>query len=297
MTKFLKWGAIALVSVFVLLAAIGHFFPDDANDEANFSRNEPDPAATVATAKQATTPPVETAPVPVVNYPADSCIGGVCIGATPAELLNLTWMERPSVSNSELNSQQRDLLDQEEATLKENCKVRQKLTWGADADELCRVLARGSRVSVLGQYRPLQTAEVLKFFSRAVKPVCQFGKEPLVVVGRLETVESELTSVEFRFDATGSLKVYAIEKSFHGQNAETNAVILQKLKDKHPYLVVTTERYTVGEFWAGDAPWGGTVRLSTLQSGGPMIQMKGNEATFDGRAVTACQQVSPVNVQ
>ncbi len=72
---------------------------------------------------------------------------------------------------------------------------------------------------------------------------------------------------------------------------------MQKLKDKHPYLVVTTDRYTVGEFLAAEAPWGGTVRLSTLQSGDPIIQMKGNEAAFDGHAVAACQQANPVNVQ
>ena len=296
MFKFLKWGAIALVSVFVLLVAIGHFFPDDANDEANFSRNEPDPSEAISAAKHPTSVPAETAPTPVVNHPVDSCIGGVCIGSTPAKLLKLGWREHQAVSDRELNNQQRELLDQEESVLKQKCIIRQKLTWGEDAEDLCRVLARGTRVSVLGQYRPIQTVEVLKFFAGVAKPVCQFGKEPMTVVGHLDT-DSERMKVELRFDATGSLKVYAIEKSFHGQNAETNAVILQKLKDKHPYLVVTTERYTVGEFWAGDAPWGGTVRLSTLQSGGPMIQMKGNDATFDGHAVTACQQVSPVNVQ
>lgn len=296
MFKFLKWGAIALVSVFVLLAAIGHFFPDDANDEANFSRNEPDPSEAISAAKHPTSVPAETAPTPVVNHPVDSCIGGVCIGATPAELLKLGWREYPTVSDRDLTNQQRDLLNLAEAALLKTCVVRQKLTWGNAAEEVCRVLARSSRASILGQYRPIQTVEVLKFFAGAAKPVCQLDKDPFNVTGHLDT-DSERMKVELRFDATGSLKVYAIEKSFHGQNAETNAVILQKLKDKHPYLVVTTERYTVGEFWVGDAPWGGTVRLSTLQSGGPMIQMKGNDATFDGHAVTACQQVSPVNVQ
>lgn len=296
MFKFLKWGAIALVSVFVLLAAIGHFFPEDANDEANFSRNEPDPSEAISAAKHPTSVPAETAPTPVVNHPVDSCIGGVCIGATPVELLKLAWREYPTVSDRDLNNQQRELLDEEESVLKQNCMIRQKLTWGADAEDLCRVLARGTRVSVLGQYRPIQTVEVLKFFAGATKPVCQFGKEPMTVVGHLDA-DSERTKVELRFDATGNLRVYAIDKSFHDQNAETNALILQKLKDKHPYLVVTTERYTVGEFWAGDAPWGGTVRLSTLQSGGPTIRMKGNEAAFDGHAVAACQQANPVNVQ
>lgn len=288
MFKFLKWGAIALVSVFGLLLAIGLLLPD----EKPTPHREPEPVAAVKPANA----PAEVIPAPGVNYPADSCITGVCIGASPAELLKLGWREYPTVSDRDLSNQQRELLDLAEADLMKTCVVRQKLTWGNAADEVCRVLARSSRSSILGQYRSLQTAEVLKFFAGPAKPVCQLGKDPFTVTGHLDT-DSERMEVELRFDATGSLKVYSIKKSFHGQNAETNAVILQKLKDKHPYLVVTTDRYTVGEFWAGDAPWGGNVRLSTLQSGGPMIQMKGNEAAFDGHAVAVCQQVSPVNVQ
>ena len=274
--KILKWLAVSVLLIFGVLVVIGLVLPDQ--DEQ----------------REKTVAKVDSKKVP--TRPADQCLDSLCISAGAAELLGVAWREKPTVSNSELSDSQRNLLDTEESALLELCQTKQAAHWGSKAESVCKVLVRGASNFIPYDYRPLQVKKVLTFFAENDRSVCEFGKEPLKIVGHIQT-DSGLTKAEFRFDKAGQLRVFAINKPYADQTAETNDAITAKLLAKHSYLIEAPNSRVAERIWQGQAAWGGLVKMTQLLGAAPMIELTANQDDFSSTQQSPCQQAKSISVQ
>ncbi|WP_394789624.1 hypothetical protein [Rhodoferax sp.] len=287
--KILGITVLVLAAGFVL---IGVFAPDGDKRAGDTSM----PAPTPISAPAGIASPVALAVLVPARSP-DQCLDGICIGATPGELLKLQWMENEVVGDSQLNDTQKQLLDQDEQSVLERCVPRQTATWGSQAQSVCKMLARGDRNFKSAEYRPYQTVKVLQFFDGNVPSTCSAFKEPFEVTGYVGVREHN-TQVKLRFDSAGKLRVYSIYKGFDSDGEATSKALVEKLNIKHPYLAALPKLNPSADTeFEGTASWGGPVRMRVFRDGHPSISMAGSKANFQADQQASCNVVKPVSVQ
>lgn len=287
--RFIKIGGLIAIALVALLAVIGVLAPDSQKQGSEASTD-------VKAATGQVTSQSKAVSVKVPERPVDQCLDGVCIGAEPLELAALKWSDKKNhAGNSGLNGAQLEMVEAEEKRVEAECVKRQAATWGSKSGELCRVLLGGDTQfwPVLAKVEPLQLATVLRFFGSESQAVCQYAKDPYRFYGDIET-ESGKTRIEFRFGTDGKLRVQNIEKKYAPDNEATANAIVTKLNEKHPYLKADGKD-GVGQYFAGDAAWGGSVKL--IVNNTPTITLLGAKADFDPTQIAACNAAKPVNVQ
>ncbi len=287
--RFIKIGGLIVIALVALLVVIGIFAPDPKKQGGETSTD------TKAAIGQAATQ-VKAVSVKVPERPADQCLDGVCVGAEPSELVALKWIEKKNhAGNSGLNGAQLEMVEAEEKRVESECAKRQAVTWGSKSGDLCRVLLGGDTQfwPVIAKIEPMQLSAVLRFFGAEAQPVCQYAKDPYRFYGDIET-DSGKTRVELRFGTDGKLRVQKIEKKYASDNEATATAIVAKLNEKHPYLK-PDGKDGVGQYFVGDAAWGGTVKL--IVNNTPTITMLGSKTDFDPTQVAACNAAKSVTVQ
>ncbi len=287
--RLIKIGGLIAIVLVALLVVIGMFAPDPKKQGGEVSTDTK--AAIGQTATQA-----KAVSVKVPERPADQCLDGVCIGAEPSELIALKWAEKKNnAGNSGLNGAQLEMVEAEEKRVESECVKRQAVTWGNKSGDLCRALLGGDTQfwPVIAKIEPLQLSAVLRFFGTEAQPVCQYAKDPYRFYGDIDT-DSGKTRVELRFGTDGKLRVQKIEKKYVPDNEATATAIVIKLNEKHPYLK-SDGKDGVGQYFVGDATWGGTVKL--IVNNTPTITLLGAKTDFDATQIPACNTAKPVNVQ
>lgn len=289
MKKVLKWLAISVLGVVAVLAAIGWLMLDtpQPSQQANASTTPPTANPSV----------VQSAPAPVApktSYAPDQCLDKVCIGMTAGELVGMAWSKKDEITDSDINSQQRELLEYDQKAHSEKCQSKQT-AWGRKSAEMCDLLSRGTSNPRSYKYRLYQVPKVLDFFENQSTPVCEYYEtERAYVLGYFKT-ETGNTMVTLKFDANGMLRVQEISKAYNDQNAETNAAIESKLLEKHPYVANTPELRRNQK--SGEAAWGGKVTIEKDSGRAPMIWMTAKPSDFDQSNLAACKQTKPISVQ
>lgn len=287
--RFIKIGGLIAIALVALLVVVGMFVQDPKKQGGGVTTDTKTATGQVSTQAKAGN-------LKVAERPADQCLDGVCIGAEPSELVALKWADKKNhAGNSGLNGAQLEMVEAEEKRVESECVKRQTITWGGKSGELCRVLLGGDTQfwPVIAKIEPLQLSAVLRFFGSESQVVCQYAKDPYRFYGDIET-DSGKTRVELRFGTDGKLRVQKIEKKYTPDNEATATAIITKLNEKHPYLKADGKD-GVGQYFAGDAAWGGTVKLTVNTT--PTITLLGAKSDFDPTHIAACNAAKSVNVQ
>lgn len=191
------------------------------------------------------------------------------------------------------------MLDYDTRARTEMCMYRNALAWGKKAERMCGVLVLGASNSCAQQYRPEQVAKVLDTFAGHTTAVCNIDQRlPIYAFGTLKT-ESGRTSVEFRFDGEGLMRVFRIIKEFADANEATNTAVTRQLLEKHPYASTPLNRHNDrNTALEGVAPtWGGTVKIEQRGSDAPSLWMTAKESDFDQWRLAVCKQVKSISVK
>lgn len=298
MKNLIKWSAIAVVTAFGVVLAIGLLTPDKqaSSQQAQLGGTAP-PSSAAPSA-------IPTANAPKVSYAADQCLDGICIGMLAGEQTSSAWGKKTGIPDNQLDSKLREVNEVQQQSFSEKCQSRQT-SWGSKAAEMCDLLSRGASNGGIDQVRPHQTSKILNFFASQSIPVCEFDQDEKVrILGFIDT-ETGRTLVKFRFDTNGLLRVYEISKQYRDQNLDTSTAIASKLVEKHPYAVnpaldVFGKPKRLGRNErdvAGEAPWGGTVSIEQRDGEGVLIVMTAKATDFDQSNLAACKQAKTVSVQ
>jgi hypothetical protein len=295
--KILKKIGLAVVLLVGIIVGLAMFLPNTKVDEGRKVATENNVPSSATQTAEATAPvvaqtvPEKAAAKPAIQRAPDECIDGICIGAHPSELPALKWVQWPKDDLAGLAEMQKDLLAMEEKNTLENC-VRRQDAWGNKADKLCKTLAYSSNDFAFKSYKPLQTADTIAFFSSDQPHVCPFTKEPFYVSGYTDT-PSGRNLVRMRLDSQGVMRVYSITKEFKTDNAATSTALVEKLKEKHPYLSPEADR---AKTLVGATQAGTKIELN-IHNNDPIVTMNASEALFDATKIAACNAAKAVSVQ
>jgi hypothetical protein len=298
--KILKKIGLAVVLLIGLIVGLAMFLPNtkvDAGRKVTSESNVPSSATQTAAAiapAVAQTVPEKAAAKPAIQRAHDECIDGICIGAHPSELPKISWTEFHLTGGNDLSKLQRETEAREEKSALENC-VRRQEAWGNKATAVCEALIHGHRSYAQQSSKPLATEEAIAFYRTDQPHICPFVKDEYenYDLNAMTNTSVGKTMVRIRLDSQGVMRVFSIEKKFKSENTATASALVEKLKEKHPYL---SPQADLQKTLVGSTPAGTKIELD-IHNDDPNVTMKADASLFDPRKIAACNTAKAVSVQ